>query len=232
MPYPIHLITSLTDLTSLIGSETKEDILKLCATAQTENGNVAAVCTYPKHIVTAKEALAGTHIKVATVVNFPSGKEPLAKIMQTIQAALSQGADEIDLVMPYHLLKQGQVDDVLDYLKTCRQSCLHHCLKVIIESGELTEKQIIQASELVIAAHADFIKTSTGKTTQGATLAAAELILKTIETAKANTGIKLSGGIRTLDIARKYLALAENYLGKERVTKSTFRIGTSKLLTQ
>lgn len=226
-----HLITSLIDLTTLTGQESEADILKLCAQAQTENGNVAAVCLYPQFIATAKQALDGTGIKLATVVNFPSGDAPLEKTLSEIKQAIEQGADEIDLVMPYKQLQSGQYNEVTNYLRACREVCAHHCLKVIIESGELSETEIKQACEIVIAANADFIKTSTGKTAHGASPEAATIILQTIKQANTTTGIKLSGGVRTIGMIETYMKLAETYLGKERVAMDTFRIGASKLPT-
>lgn len=226
-----HLITSLIDLTTLSGQETEADILKLCAQAQTENGNVAAVCLYPKFISTAKSILQETGIKVATVVNFPSGEAPLEESIAAINSAINNGADEIDLVMPYKQLQAGNISYVADYLNACRTACTHHSLKIIIESGELNEEEIKQACELVIVAKADFIKTSTGKSAHGASPEAAKLILQAIKHAETSIGIKLSGGVRTVEMVEIYLKLAETYLGKEWVAINTFRIGASKLPT-
>lgn len=231
MPHSLELITSLLDLTSLTGSEIPADINILCQKAQTPQGYVAAVCVYPQFIPIAKTALTTTTVKIATVINFPTGNASVEESIQAIKNALNDGTDEIDLVMPYQALKQQQHDFVLTYLQNCRHACAHHCLKIIIESGELSTKEIAQASDLVIAAKADFIKTSTGKTQQGATLNAAEIILQTIVKAQQPIGIKFSGGIRTLAQANDYLDLVVAYLGKEWISTNSVRFGTSRLLS-
>ena len=187
-----ELITSLTDLTSLTGTETEANIIALCEQAQTAYGQVAAVCVYPHYLAIAQPLLANTGIKLATVVNFPSGKIPLAASLATIAEAINNNADEIDLVLPYYLLIEQQYQKVTDYLQAVRQACKNQCLKVIIESGELNSEQIKTACELVIEAKADFIKTSTGKTKQGASLMAAEIILNSIKTQRSSAGIKVS----------------------------------------
>ncbi|OGT30472.1 MAG: deoxyribose-phosphate aldolase [Gammaproteobacteria bacterium RIFCSPHIGHO2_12_FULL_35_23] len=225
-----ELIVSLLDLTSLTGQETKTDILSVCQQAQTPYGKVAAVCLYPTHLLLAKQLLFNTSIKLATVINFPHGKSLLAESLATIELAIEHQADEIDLVMPYYLLFEKNYHAIETYLQKCREACPTHCLKVIIESGALMPEQIKIACQLVIQIKANFIKTSTGKISQGASLAAADIILQTIQASQSNIGLKISGGIRTKEQTRDYLNLAVTYFGKVWLQPTHFRIGCSRLL--
>ena len=219
------------DLTNLSTSCTSVDIELLCQQAVTPHGPVAAVCVFPQWVELAKAELANSRVKVATVVNFPAPRLTIDACVQAIEENLASGADEIDVVMPYDVLAQGGDARVAKMLAACRQACGQNVLKVIIESGELSSPELIaRASELVLAAGADFVKTSTGKTEVGATIQAAEAILRVLQAAKRPAGIKLSGGIRTFVTAYEYVQLAERYLGERWQDPQYFRIGASQLL--
>ena len=220
-------IHSLTDLTRLKGDETTADIRALCDEAM--QFQCAAVCVYPQYVEMIREHFPHFTRPIATVVNFPSGKEPLEKTLTMIHAALAAGATEIDVVLPHHLLPQNP-QQALDYLQACRVATGPHCLKVIIESGELTPSLTQEACRLCLTAKADFIKTSTGKTAHGASLEAAEIILESIHAAHSTTGIKISGGIRSEEQALAYLALAEKIMGEKWIRKNTFRFGCSQII--
>lgn len=225
-----HLIPCI-DLTLLSNSSTSADVMVLCEQAQTAHGNVATVCVFPQWIEVAKPALQGVGIEIATVVNFPKPTLSIDECQRDIETAIAKGADEIDLVMPYDLLAQGGQSRVAKILKRCRDTSQGHVLKVIIESGELGSDGLIRtASELVVDSGADFVKTSTGKTEVGATLQAAESILTVLKNSGTNTGLKLSGGIRTMLSAYEYVQLVERYLGDQWQQPARFRIGASQLL--
>lgn len=225
-----HLIPCI-DLTLLSDSSTSADIMVLCEQAQTTHGDVAAVCVFPQWIEVAKSALQGSRVDVATVVNFPTPTLSIDECQRDIELAIADGADEIDVVMPYDLLAQGGQSRVAKILQRCREASQDHVLKVIIESGELHSDGLIRlASELVVDCGADFVKTSTGKTAVGATLQAAESILTVLKNSGTNTGLKLSGGIRTMLTAYEYVQLVERYLGDQWQQPARFRIGASQLL--
>ena len=223
------LIASL-DLTSLNDDDTDETIGELCAKALTPAGKTAAVCVYPRFIPLAKSRLA-SDIKVATVINFPSGLADIGLMEKEISSAVRLGADELDVVLPYRALLGKDIEFCTDYLNHAREACGKRTLKIIIETGELkTVDNIRQAAILCINAKADFIKTSTGKTPVSATPEAANIILETIFRYGKNTGFKASGGIKTFADAKKYLTLAQSIMGPAWPLPNRFRIGASSVL--
>ncbi|WP_106753915.1 deoxyribose-phosphate aldolase [Pannonibacter carbonis] len=227
---------ALVDLTNLNDGCTDADIDALCARAVTPHGQVAAVCVYPAFVARSKARLAGTGVKVATVVNFPAGGDDTAAVVRETQQAIADGADEIDLVMPYRAFvagRRGFAEEQIIRVKAAIPAPAQ--LKVILETGEIGDPLLIhQASQVAIAAGADFIKTSTGKVKINATLEAAEIMLTVIEETRRDhgrpVGFKPAGGIRTLDDATAYLALADRILGPNWATAATFRFGASGLL--
>lgn len=226
----------LIDLTSLNENDNETTITELCHQAKSFYGNVAAVCVYPKFVSLAKKLLAHSDIKIATVANFPSGQQSIAEVQQDIEQSINAGANEIDVVLPYQDYLVGKIMAVLDFLENCRKSCGKKILmKVILETGALQQPEIIaHASRDAIYAGADFIKTSTGKIATGATLEAAEIMLREIHNVNLNrtVGFKASGGIRTLAQAQEYLQLADKVMGPDWVAPNTFRFGTSRLLDE
>ncbi len=225
-------LISLLDLTSLNETDTPETIKALCKKAQTPVGPVAAVCIYPAFVKQAKALLESTPIKIATVSNFPSGMQPIDENTKEIQQAIADGADEIDWVIPYPLLMQQQASAVMQALKTIREISKTVTLKIILETGKLDDPELIaEASTLAIEAGADFIKTSTGKVEKNATLSAAAIMLQQIKQhhQEKTVGFKAAGGIRTVDEAMRYIALAEKIMGANWVSPQNFRIGASRL---
>lgn len=228
-------VLSLMDLTSLNNADTNANIVALCHSAVTAAGTPAAVCIYAGFVPLAKATLSelgvAEQIRVATVTNFPDGGNDIALAVQQTQAAIADGADEVDLVFPWRALMAGDEHIGLAMVKACKAACGERLLKVIIESGELAEPVLIQrASELAIEGGADFIKTSTGKVVVNATLDAAEVMLKVIRDKGGHTGFKAAGGVRTLEQAEAYLALAARIMGPEWATPARFRFGASGLL--
>ena len=222
----------LIDLTDLSDDGTPAQMDALVARALALPMPVAALCIWPAFVAQARAALGPSSIKLATVVNFPQGGEDVAAACAQTQAALADGADEIDLVLPWHALVAGRDGMARDMVRGVARALSPAAqLKVIIESGELPDARMIaRASRLAIDEGADFIKTSTGKTAVSATPGAARIMLGVIREAGANVGFKASGGLRTLAQAREYLALADEILGSDFVSPAHFRFGASSLL--
>jgi deoxyribose-phosphate aldolase len=230
-------ILKLIDLTSLNETDTELSIKTLCHKAVTPFGHVAAVCVYPKFVQQAKTLLQTTPVKIATVVNFPEGKDSLQQVLPLIAEALSDGANEIDVVFPYTQYLAGQRQMACNFIHQCKEACGDNILKVILESGALNDETIItEASRDALLAGADFLKTSTGKIAAGASLSAATAMLKVIKQLsgelKRPLGFKASGGIRTIEQAQQYLDLANQIMGTGWISPKTFRFGASQLLDE
>lgn len=228
-------VISLIDLTSLNDGDTVESIAALCQKAVTPHGSVAALCVYPRFVQQVVAFLKGSRIPTATVVNFPGGSSPLAGILEEVKGSLDAGATEIDLVFPYAAWLRGEREDALSLVSRCKALCAEARLKVILESGIFPNLALLgEAAEEVILAGADFVKTSTGKLPQGASLEAAAIMLlaikKTAPRLKRLVGFKASGGIREPQQAWRYLSLAKSILGPQWPTSQTFRLGASQLL--
>lgn len=223
---------SLLDLTNLNDDCTNQDIVELCAKAQTEFGNTAAICIWPRFVAHAKPLLAGTGIKIATVVNFPKGGTETDNVEIETQIAIDAGADEIDLVFPYEAFLAGDIETASDQIARIRAVCgLQTLLKVIIETGELkTDDAIKSASHLAIENGANFIKTSTGKVAVNATLHSARIMMQAIADSKKEIGFKPAGGLKTTQDAADYLKLADEILGEDWASPNTLRFGASSIL--
>ena len=237
----LRIILSVIDLTTLEGSDTNQKIKDICYQAKRfkVNGpdipNVAAVCFYPPFAALAKAQLHDTGINVACVAGaFPSGQAPLEVRLAEVRYAVEQGADEIDMVISRGKFLADDFQYVYDEVKAIKEACGKAHLKVILETGELqTLSNIRKASDIAIAAGADFIKTSTGKIPVAATLEAFIVMLDAIKEHYEKTGkmigIKPAGGIREADEALNYLLVLEKVLGKEWMNNTWFRIGASSL---
>lgn len=212
------------DLTSLTGEETDRDIAALCARARTPRGNVAAVCVYGRHAALCARELAGTGIHVAAVANFPDGDLDAERARRETAEAVDAGAGEVDVVLPWRAWLDGDRKGALRVVEASRSQA--PVLKVILESGSLGN-ETRSAADAALAAGADFVKTSTGKVGPGADPVAARAMLEAVRAA-GHGGFKASGGVRTPEQAREYLALAEELLGP--VGPDRFRIGASTLL--
>jgi deoxyribose-phosphate aldolase len=220
------------DLTSLNDADTPADIAMLCQRAQTAHGPVAAVCVWPRYVAQARAALPAS-IKVAAVANFPSGDLDLRRALADVAEIAQAGGDEVDVVLPYRALLAGQTTEVAEFLSEVRFASRPLTLKVIIESGELgAAERIAQATRMALAAGADFVKTSTGKTKTGATPESAAAMLKEIKASGLPAaGFKASGGVRSVADAAGYIAQAEAALGAEALNPQRLRFGASGLLT-
>ena len=223
----------MIDLTDLSDDHSPDGIDELCRRAR-EHGT-AAVCVWPEYVARCAELLAGSAVRVATVVNFPSGDEAVDDVVALAGAALAEGADDIDLVLPYRAYLGGDSDragEMVAAIAALVES--PKLLKVILESGAYPDTDTVaRAARLALANGADFVKTSTGKISEGASLEAARAMLDEIHTAAQTgraVGIKPSGGIRTSDEAFAYIDLADEAMGEGWATPATFRFGASGLL--
>ncbi len=231
-------IFACLDLTSLEATDTFTRITDLCAKVKglpQETGKMAAVCFYPVFTAVSRKALEGTGVKTAVVAGaFPHGQSPLQSKMAEINDALGEGAEEIDTVINRGELLEGNYFAVFDEIAAMKEACGQVKLKVILETGELqSEENIALASRIALEAGADFIKTSTGKISVGATLEAAKAMLVEIKEFYDKTGqkrgIKYSGGISDVTKAMDFIRLTEEILGSEWIHPDFLRIGTSRL---
>ncbi len=226
-----RLALQCLDLTSLNDADTAADVTALCERAQTPFGPVAAVCVWPRFVAQAR-AMLPAEIKVAAVADFPDGALDLARAIADIETIAQAGGDEVDVVLPWRALQAGQRSEVEEFLAEVRHASRPLTLKVIIESGELTDPELIaEATRVSLAAGADFVKTSTGKTPVSATPEAARVMLREIAASgMAAAGFKASGGIRSVADAQAYLQQAADVLGADALQPRRFRFGASGLL--
>ncbi|GJD81332.1 deoxyribose-phosphate aldolase [Methylobacterium gregans] len=218
----------LLDLTDLGDSCTDATIAALCENAQA--GPVAAVCVWPAFVPACRRRLGTSAVRIATVVNFPAGGEDVEATVAETRATLLEGAQEIDLVLPYRALLRGDEAAARAMVEAVRAVCGPACLKVILETGTLAEPgTIAAASRLALEAGADFIKTSTGKSPVSATPEAAATMLAAIRESGRPAGLKVSGGLRSVADAATYLALADRLMGPGWVSPATMRLGASSL---
>jgi len=221
---------SFIDLTDLSNDHAAKGIDALCARAA--KYHTAAVCVWPEHVARCVELLKGSGVGIATVINFPKGNQQVGPLLEETLTALSDGATEIDLVMPYKMFRNGDVKPTASLIEAVGDIIAPPGIfKVILETGELADGAMIRsAAELAIGLGADFIKTSTGKTEVSATLDAVRVMLEVIAAADRTVGIKPSGGIGTYESAMAYLDLAAEIMGPDWATPATFRFGASSLL--
>ncbi|MBA2517250.1 MAG: deoxyribose-phosphate aldolase [Solirubrobacterales bacterium] len=228
MADPARRAIALVDLTSLTGEEDDAALDALCAKALTPAGPVAAVCVYGAKVARVRSQLAPGTIRVAAVTNFPEGDNDPERARTESAAAVEAGADEIDVVLPWRAWLDGEHAAALMVIEAARSEA--PVLKVILETGALGDPAVIAAaSRAALQAGADFVKTSTGKRSPGATTEAALPMLEAIRDHGAG-GFKVSGGVRTTLQAAEYLAIADGLLGPTWATPETFRIGASTLL--
>ena len=239
----LKLAVAMMDLTTLEGKDTPGKVRALCHKAMLPldrdpsiGPRGAAICVYPNHVKTAKEALSGSPVLVASVATaFPSGQSPLDIKLDDVRRAIDFGADEIDMVIDRGAMLAGDYAKVFDEIAATKQACGRAHLKVILETGELGSYDVVRkASEIGIAAGGDFIKTSTGKVTPAATPAVTLVMLEAIrdhyQATGRRIGMKLRG--RRANVAKQalhYLVLVKETLGDAWLTPSLFRFGASAL---
>lgn len=229
-----QLALACLDLTSLNDTDTEADIVRLCARARSPHGQVAAVCVWPRLAALARrEAPPG--VAVAAVANFPDGSLDLGRVAREVGEIVQAGAQEVDVVLPWRALLAADEAGCAAVLAVARRASEGLLLKVILESGELADPaRVRRAGELALQAGADFLKTSTGKTRQGASPQAARTMLALLaeqaSSGGGRAGFKVSGGVRTVADAAVYRDLVAQALGEPALTPERFRIGASGLL--
>jgi deoxyribose-phosphate aldolase len=238
----LKLAVRMMDLTTLEGKDTAGKVRQMCRKALSpldsdgDIGPCAAVCVYPNLVATAKQALAGSTVKVASVATaFPSGQSPLDVKLQDVRRAVELGADEIDMVIDRGAMLSGDYAKVFDEIAATKEACGSAHLKVILETGELGSYDVVRkASEIGIAAGGDFITPSTGKIQPAATPAVTLVMLEAIRDHYYATGrrigMKPAGGVRTAKQSLHYLVLVKETLGDAWLTPDLFRFGASALL--
>jgi deoxyribose-phosphate aldolase len=251
--WAIDLAIRMVDLTTLEGADTPGKVRALCAKARHPDPSdpgcpaVAAVCVYPSMVEVAAAELKGSGVHLASVATaFPSGQAPLSVKLDDVRAAVTAGADEIDMVINRGAFLSGRYLDVYDEIVAVKQACGPAHLKVILETGELaTYDNVRRASWLGMLAGGDFIKTSTGKVNPAATLPVTLIMLEAVRdfreytsgtgqdghaTAGRQVGVKPAGGIRTSKDAIKYLVTINETVGEDWLRPDYFRFGASTLL--
>ena len=208
-------VISKFDHTLLKVDMTERGIDELCKEAVLYG--TASVCIPPCYVSRAKNNLNGSGIKVCTVIGFPNGYSTTESKVFECEQAVKLGADEIDMVINVSQLKSGNYGYVQSEIKLVREACLGKTLKVIVETGALTESEKRTVLEIVTVSGADYIKTSTGFSKAGASLDDVRLM-------RANVGknvlVKAAGGISGLQDAAEFLNAGASRLGTSRVVKA------------
>ena len=207
-------ILSKVDHTLLSQTATWEDIQNLCNEAITYN--TASVCIAPSFVKKAAKYLEDSDVKVCTVIGFPNGYSTTDAKVYEAKCAIEDGADELDMVINIGHVKMGWYDDILFEIKSIKNVCGDKILKVIIETCLLTEVEKIEMCHVVSESGADFIKTSTGFSTGGATREDIKLFAENVA---PRVKIKAAGGISSLEDAEDFIALGAQRLGTSRIVK-------------
>jgi deoxyribose-phosphate aldolase len=234
---------SMTDLTTLEGKDTPGKIESLCMKALRPLEDpavppVAAVCVYPSMVRHAKAIVGGSKVKVASVATaFPSGQAHLRTRLAEVRGAVSDGADEVDMVINRGAFLAGEFARVEDEIAAVVEACGSSALKVILEVSELETFDNIRKASFIamgVLRPGDFIKTSTGKTTLNATLANNQVMIEAIRDFYLDTGIaigmKPAGGIKTAKQSLQFLIAVKETLGDAWLTNKRYRFGASSLL--
>ena len=234
-------LIAMLDLTTLEGADTPGKVRSLCQKARQPDPDrdypsVGAVCVYPPMVSVAREEVAGTDVRVASVASyFPSGQAALDERVEEVERVRDAGADEIDVVMNRNAFLSGEYGRVHRELSALAEASGDAHLKVILETGELETYDAVRlASRIAMDAGADFIKTSTGKVKPAATMPVTLVMLEAIRDYHLDTGQKVgmkpAGGIRKAKPALRYLVMVKETLGDAWLTPERFRIGASSLL--
>lgn len=201
-------ISKYIDHTVLKAMTTPADIEKLCNEAKTYD--FYSVCVNGCYVSKCKELLENTSVKVAAVVGFPLGAMDTSVKVYEASKAIADGASEIDMVINVGMLKAGEFEYVENEIRAIKKAIGSNVLKVIIETCYLTEEEKVKACELSLNAKADFVKTSTGFGTGGATYEDVALMKKVVGD---NALVKASGGVKSYEVAKKYIELGASRLG-------------------
>lgn len=229
------------DLTTLNGTDTDDSVAAFTQGVNDFDGqdptipNVAAICVYPNFVKTVRSVLTSDDVKVACVSGcFPASQSFLEVKIAETALAVRDGADEIDIVLNMNAFLSGDYETAATEIEEQKAVCKDAHLKVILETGALKTSELIRdASIISLYSGADFLKTSTGKEYEGASLLAAYVMCKVVkeyyEKHNERKGLKFSGGIRTAKQAVEYYTIVKEVLGKEWLTPQLFRLGASSL---
>ena len=209
----LEKILNMVDHTLLAQGSTWEDIKKICDEGM--KFHTASVCIPPYYVKKAREYM-GPDTPITTVIGFPNGNMTTATKVFETKDAIANGATEIDIVINTGELKAKNYQFVLDEINELKAACGTHLMKVIIECCLLTEEEKIKMCEIVTESNAEYIKTSTGFSTGGATFEDVELMAKHVG---PNVKIKASGGISSIEDAEKFISLGASRLGTSRLVK-------------
>jgi deoxyribose-phosphate aldolase len=238
----IRMAIGMIDLTTLEGQDTPGKVRQLAAKAvcpspaHPEVPSCAALCVYPARVPEARDALAGTGVKVASVsTGFPAGQTSLELRLEETRDAVAAGAEEIDMVISREAYLTGDDARVVDEVEQVKAACGDAHLKVIVEAAELGGYEHLRhATDLAIHGGADVVKTSTGKVGAGATPGVTLVMLEAVRDHAWRTGrivgVKAAGGVRTSKQAITLLVIVKETLGEEWLTPDRFRIGASSVL--
>lgn len=228
-------VLPLVDLTSLGANDQPADIELLCAKAVTPHGSVASVCVWPRFVAQAAAALSGSDVRICAVANFPEGDDDVERAVADARNIVDAGGHEVDVVIPWQRLAAG-ASEVVEPLVAAVRSAIgpEIVLKAILETGELDDAALIMAAATQsLTGGADFLKTSTGKTERSASIEAVQVLVEAVRGAGGSPdgpGIKVSGGVSSVEQAGSYLALIDAGLGTSWVSQKTMRFGASRLL--
>lgn len=206
-------ILSVCDHTLLAVNATWDDIKAICDDGM--KFSTASVCIPAAYVKRAKEYV-GDKLAICTVIGFPNGYSTTATKVFETKDAIENGADEIDMVINIGMLKDGMYDEILAEIKAIKAACKDKILKVIIETCLLTDEEKVMMCKIVSASGADYIKTSTGFSTAGATPEDVKLFSENIE---KHVKIKAAGGIASLADAENFINLGASRLGTSRIVK-------------
>jgi deoxyribose-phosphate aldolase len=203
-------LASYIDHTILKQTTTVAEVDRLCLDASMEN--FAAVCVPPKYVHSAKKMLDNTRVKVATVIGFPLGYNTIEVKVREIEGALAMGADEVDVVINLSALKSGDWGYLAEEIKACTKVVYDagKVIKVIVESGMLTDGELVACCALYSQYNIDYMKTSTGYADNGASVHAVKLMRENLP---KRIGIKASGGIRTYAFAKELIDAGATRIG-------------------
>lgn len=229
----VQQIISFIDLTSLNDTDTESTVHNLITAANKGIQGVkpAAICVHPTFTLYACEQ---SEVPIAVVAGcFPSGQTVLSAKEAEYRALAKTSVDEVDIVINRGLVFSENYEEIAKEIRAARNILSQKKLKVILESGQLNDQQLKKVSEIAIQEDADFIKTSTGKSENGATPHAARIMCETIlhhfKSSQKKVGFKASGGIRTYEEAMRYVQVVKEVLGEKWLTPELFRIGASSL---
>lgn len=241
--FGLKMACTMVDLTTLEGNDTPGKVRSLCQKALRPHDDdeipmTAAVCVYPSMVRHAAKVVKGTPVRIASVATgFPSGQTPLRTRLEEVKFAVAEGADEVDMVITRGAFLAGEIGQVQDEISAVRDACGEAVLKVILETSELQTYDNIRAASFLameVLRPGDFIKTSTGKTSDNATLGNNQVMLEAIRDFYLETGteiaMKPAGGIRTAKQALTFLIAVKETLGDNWLNNTRYRFGASALL--